>query len=74
MRITVEYYQSVKGLIPFNDKKPFGGTNDAPAIEREVKEVVQEAIEKHGKRDAFIPILSEINHALGYIPAKPSRR
>ena len=46
----------------------------APAVEREIKEVVQEAIEKHGcTRDAFIPILSEINHALGYIPAEAIR-
>jgi NADH-quinone oxidoreductase subunit E len=46
----------------------------APAVEREIKEVVQEAIEKHGcGRDAFIPILSEINHELGYIPAKAIR-
>ena len=43
----------------------------APTIERDVSEIVQEAIEKHGaKRDALIPILSEINHELGYIPAE----
>jgi NADH-quinone oxidoreductase subunit E len=43
----------------------------APTIERDVSVIVQEAIEKHGaKRDALIPILSEINHALGYIPAE----
>jgi NADH-quinone oxidoreductase subunit E len=43
----------------------------APTIERDVSAIVQEAIEKHGaKRDALIPILSEINHALGYIPAE----
>ena len=42
----------------------------APTIERAISAIVQEAIEKHGaKRDALIPILSEINHALGYIPA-----
>lgn len=42
----------------------------ATTIERDVSNIVQEAIEKHGaKRDALIPILSEINHALGYIPA-----
>jgi len=41
----------------------------APTIERELPTIVSEAIEKHGaKRDALIPILSEINHALGYIP------
>ena len=43
----------------------------APTIERDVSAIVQEAIEKHGaKRDALIPILSEINHELGYIPAE----
>ena len=43
----------------------------APTIERDVSTIVQEAIDKHGaKRDALIPILSEINHELGYIPAE----
>jgi NADH-quinone oxidoreductase subunit E len=43
----------------------------APAKERDVSIIVNEAIEKHGaKRDALIPILSEINHELGYIPAE----
>ena len=43
----------------------------APTIERDVSAIVQSAIEKHGaKRDALIPILSEINHTLGYIPAE----
>ena len=43
----------------------------APTIERDVSAIVSEAIEKHGaKRDALIHILSEINHALGYIPAE----
>jgi NADH:ubiquinone oxidoreductase subunit E len=43
----------------------------APIIERDVAVTVKEAIEKHGaKRDALIPILSEVNHALGYIPAE----
>ena len=43
----------------------------APTIERDVSEIVKEAMEKHGvARDALIPILSEINRALGYIPAK----
>jgi NADH-quinone oxidoreductase subunit E len=43
----------------------------APAKERDVSVIVSEAIEKHGaKRDALIPILSEINHELGYIPAE----
>ena len=41
----------------------------APTIERDVSVIVQEAIEKHGaQRDALIPILSEINRELGYIP------
>jgi NADH-quinone oxidoreductase subunit E len=45
-----------------------------PLIEREVRTIVQEAIERHGcGRDAFIPILSEINHELGYIPAEAIR-
>ncbi|HEX5838865.1 MAG TPA: NAD(P)H-dependent oxidoreductase subunit E [Anaerolineales bacterium] len=43
----------------------------APTIERDVPAIVQKAIEKHGaRRDALIPILSEINHVLGYIPAE----
>jgi NADH-quinone oxidoreductase subunit E len=43
----------------------------APTIERELSAIVSEAIEKHGaRRDALIPILSEINRALGYIPAE----
>jgi NADH:ubiquinone oxidoreductase subunit E len=43
----------------------------APTIERDVSAIVQAAIEKHGaQRDALIPILSEINGALGYIPAE----
>jgi NADH:ubiquinone oxidoreductase subunit E len=40
-------------------------------VERDLSTLVSEAIEKHGaKRDAFIPILSEVNRALGYIPAE----
>jgi NADH:ubiquinone oxidoreductase subunit E len=43
----------------------------APTIERDVSAIVQAAIEEHGpQRDALIPILSEINRALGYIPAE----
>jgi NADH-quinone oxidoreductase subunit E len=43
----------------------------APTIERDVSVIVQEAIEKHGaQRDALIPILSDINRELGYIPAE----
>ena len=43
----------------------------ARTIERDVSAIVQEAIEKHGaKRDALIPILSDVNKALGYIPAE----
>ena len=46
----------------------------APPVASTIKEVVQQAIEKHGKTpDALIPILSEINHALGYIPAEAMR-
>ena len=43
----------------------------APTIERDVSAIVRAAIEKHGaQRDALIPILSEINRVLGYIPAE----
>ena len=43
----------------------------APTIERDVSAIVQDAIEKHGaKRDALIPILSEINRVLGYVPGE----
>ena len=43
----------------------------APTIQRDISSIVQEAIGKHGaKRDALTPILSEINRALGYIPAE----
>ena len=43
----------------------------APTNERDVSAIVRSAIEKHGtQRDALIPILSEINRALGYIPAE----
>lgn len=46
----------------------------APTIECDVSVIVKEAIEKHGAtRDALIPILSEINRALGYIPAEAFR-
>ena len=42
----------------------------APTMERAVSAIVQAAIEEHGaQRDALIPILSEINRALGYIPS-----
>jgi NADH:ubiquinone oxidoreductase subunit E len=38
--------------------------------EFDIVELVNEALEKHGNtRDAVVPILSEINHKLGYIPA-----
>ncbi len=37
--------------------------------EQDVQRVVQRAVEKHGaSREALIPILSEVNRALGYIP------
>ena len=43
-------------------------------IDIDVAAVVQSAIEKHGKkRDALIPILSEINHAFGYVPGEAIR-
>jgi NADH:ubiquinone oxidoreductase subunit E len=43
----------------------------APTIERDISLIVKETIEKHGAaRDALIPILSEVNNALGYIPAE----
>ena len=46
----------------------------APTIERDVSTIVKDAIEKHGATgDALIPILSEINHALGYIPGEAFR-
>ncbi|MBV5280053.1 MAG: NAD(P)H-dependent oxidoreductase subunit E [Actinobacteria bacterium] len=46
----------------------------ALAIESEVAVVVQSAIDKHGKkRDALIPILSEINHVFGYVPGEAFR-
>jgi NADH:ubiquinone oxidoreductase subunit E len=39
-------------------------------LERDISTIVSEAIEKHGhQRDALIPILGEVNQALGYIPA-----
>ena len=38
--------------------------------ELELPELVERAVKEHGaRRDAIIPILSEINRALGYIPA-----
>src|SRR5215208_5960098 len=51
-----------------------GGLMIAPTIERDVSTIVRAAIEKHGaQRDALIPILSEINRALGYIPGEAFR-
>jgi len=36
-----------------------------------VLEAVHKAVEHHGKtRDELIPILSEVNHSLGYLPAQ----
>lgn len=44
------------------------------SVESEVAVIVQKAIDKHGKRhDALIPILSEVNSKLGYIPAEAFR-
>lgn len=46
----------------------------ALTTEFEITAVVQAAIGKHGKkRDALIPILSEINHAFGYVPGEAFR-
>ncbi len=46
----------------------------APTKERDVPAIVRAALEKHGaQRDALIPILSEINQALGYIPGEAFR-
>lgn len=43
----------------------------ATTIERDVSAIVRAAVEKHGaRRDALIPILSEVNRALGYIPSE----
>ena len=43
-------------------------------IESDVTAVIQAAIDKHGKkRDALIPILSEINHVFGYVPGEAFR-
>jgi NADH-quinone oxidoreductase subunit E len=39
--------------------------------ERDISSIVKEAVEKHGAtRDSLIPILSEINNELGFIPAE----
>lgn len=39
--------------------------------ERDISTLIEDAIAKHGiHRDALVPILSEINAALGYIPAE----
>jgi NADH-quinone oxidoreductase subunit E len=39
--------------------------------ERDIVSIVKEAVEKHGaSRDSLIPILSDINSELGYIPAE----
>src|SRR5512140_3680489 len=43
---------------------------DQETKELELPELVERAVRTHGRRrDAIIPILSEINRALGYIPA-----
>lgn len=43
---------------------------DQEVKEVEIAELVEQAIARHGeRRDAVIPILSEINRVLGYIPA-----
>jgi NADH-quinone oxidoreductase subunit E len=43
-------------------------------IESDVAALVQAAIEKHGRNpDAFIPILSEVNHVFGHVPGDAFR-
>ena len=43
-------------------------------IESDVAALVQAAIEKHGRNpDAFIPILSEVNHIFGHVPGDAFR-
>jgi len=42
--------------------------------EKNLSAIVEAAVEKHGTHaDAYIPILLEINHAYGYIPAEAIR-
>ena len=44
------------------------------SVESEVTDTVKTAIDRHGKKhDALIPILSEVNNRLGYIPAEAIR-
>ena len=46
----------------------------APLIENEIATIVRTAINNHGtKRDALIPILTEVNNRLGYIPREAFR-
>ncbi len=46
----------------------------APPVESEITAVVRTAIDNHGtKRDALIPILTEVNNKLGYIPREAFR-
>lgn len=46
----------------------------ALTMDSDIAVVVQAAIDKHGKkRDALIPILSDINHAFGYVPGEAFR-
>jgi len=46
----------------------------APPVESEITAIVRTAIENHGtKRDALIPILTEVNNKLGYIPSEAFR-
>lgn len=43
-------------------------THDVPK-EKVIQEVVEKAVEEHGTtRGELIPILNEINHAIGYLP------
>jgi NADH:ubiquinone oxidoreductase subunit E len=42
---------------------------------KDLTQIVQTAVERHGAQpDAFIPILLEINHEYGYIPAQAIRQ
>jgi NADH:ubiquinone oxidoreductase subunit E len=44
---------------------------DTITTDKDLKLIVQQAIEKHGKsREALIPILSEVNDVYNYIPTK----
>lgn len=47
------------------------GETMSPYTEEELDAVIQEAVRQHGtKRDATVPILSEVNQAFGFIPVE----